>query len=171
MAMKLAWAAGCRVIITSSSDQKLEQVRTMAGEDQVLTINYKTTPDWDKEALRLNNGVGVDIVLENGGTSSTIKSLKAVKKGGIISQVGYLGKQDPAHLDGLISLLIDKTVNFRGINVGSRQDFEQMNKVIEASKLRFEDIIDRKFSFEQADKALEYLWSGQHVGKVVIEMP
>ena len=171
MALKLALAGGCRVFITSSSDDKLAQVREMAGGQGVVGINYMSTPDWDKEVLRLNNGVGVDIVLENGGTPSTLKSLRAVKKNGIVSQVGYLGKQDPSHLDGLISLLIDKAVNFRGINCGSRLDFERMNQVIDASKLGFEDIIDKRFSFEQAAEAIEYLWSGKHVGKVVVEIP
>lgn len=170
MAMKLALAAGCKIILTSSSDDKLAGILKTTKGWPISTINYKSTPDWEKEALRLNDGVGADIILENGGTPSTIQSLKAVKKGGIVSQVGYLGKQDPAHLDGLISLLIDKTVNFRGINVGSRQDFEQMNKFINASKIYFEDIIDRRFKFEETDKAFEYLWSGKHVGKIVIEL-
>ena len=58
----------------------------------------------------------------------------------------------------------------RGINVGSRHDFEQMNRVIEVNQLRFDTIIDRRFPFEQAGKALEYLWSGNHVGKIVIEL-
>ena len=101
---------------------------------------------------------------------TTLQSLRAIKKGGIISQVGYLGKQDSADLEGLIPLLIDKSVNFRGINVGSRQDFEQMNKAINATKLRFEDVIDRRFAFAEAAEAFEYLWEGKHVGKVVIEM-
>ena len=170
MAMKLALAAGCRVIVTSSSDEKLARILESTKGWPVSSINYKTTPAWEKEVLRLNNGIGADIILENGGTPSTIQSLHAVKKGGIVSQVGYLGKQDPAHLEGLISLLIDKTVNFRGINVGSRQDFEHMNKVIDASKIRFEDIIDRRYKFEGTEEAFAYLWSGKHVGKIVIEI-
>lgn len=170
MAMKLALAAGCKVIITSSSDEKLDRILGSTKGWPVSSINYKSTPAWEKEVLRLNGGVGADIILENGGTPSTIQSLHAAKKGGIVSQVGYLGKQDPAHLEGLISLLIDKAVNFRGINVGSRQDFEKMNKVIDASKMRFEDIIDRRYKFEETEKAFEYLWSGKHVGKIVIEI-
>ena len=169
MALKLAVAAGCKVIVTSSSDEKLARIKDMWKGGQVQTINYNSTSDWEKEILRLNNGVGADIILENGGTSSTIKSLQGVKKGGIVSQVGYLGEQDPKDLEGFIPLLIDKAVNLRGINVGSRVDFEQMNKVIEASELSFEDIIDRRYSFEQSPEAFEYLWSGKHVGKIVIE--
>jgi threonine dehydrogenase-like Zn-dependent dehydrogenase len=56
-----------------------------------------------------------------------------------------------------------------GINVGSRLDFEDMNRLISATGLRFEDVIDKRFGFERAAEAIEYLWSGKHVGKVVIE--
>jgi threonine dehydrogenase-like Zn-dependent dehydrogenase len=57
-----------------------------------------------------------------------------------------------------------------GINVGSKHDFEDMNALIAASNIRFEDIIDKTFGFAQAGEAIEYLWSGKHVGKVVIDL-
>lgn len=171
MALKLALAAGCKVIVTSSSDEKLAQLKQRFGQDRPLhTVNYKTTPAWAEEVVRINGGVGADILLENAGAAGTMQSLKAVKKGGIISQVGYLDDQNPKHLDGLIPLLIDKAVNFRGINVGSRLDFERMNELIAATGMRFEDVVDRKFSYDEAPDAFEYLWSGKHVGKVAMEM-
>ena len=171
MALKFSLAAGCKVIATSSSDQKLEQLKHTFGKDKPLqTINYKTNPNWEEEVPRLNNGVGADILLENAGAHGTIQSLKAVRKGGIISQVGYLGSQDSKHLEGLISLLIDKTVNFRGINCGSRLDFERMNELIAATEMRFDDVVDKKFGYDQAPEAFEYIWSGKHVGKIVIEI-
>ena len=58
----------------------------------------------------------------------------------------------------------------RGINIGSRHEFEMMNRAVSANSLRFEDVIDKTFKFEQAAEALEYLWSGQHVGKVIIQV-
>ncbi len=66
--------------------------------------------------------------------------------------------------------LADPQMIYRGINVVSRGDFEQMNKAITANGLRFLDVIDRTFKFEQAMEAFEYLWAGKHVGKVVIKM-
>ncbi|KAF2106186.1 putative alcohol dehydrogenase [Lophiotrema nucula] len=170
MALKFARAAGCKVILTSSSDEKLEHAKALYTEPAIATINYSTKPEWELEVLKLNGGVGVDIVLENGGTSSLLQSVKAAKKGGIVSQVGYLGKQSGAHIEGLVPLLIDKTVNLRGINVGTLHDFESLNGLVEATELRFEDVIDKRFGFEQAAEAIEYLWSGQHMGKVIIEL-
>lgn len=113
MAVKLATAAGCKVILTSSSDEKLEKVKDASKAGAIATINYAKTADWDVEAFKLNGGIGVDIVVENGGTASLLRSIKSTKKGGIVSQVGYLGKQNAADLDGLLPLLIDKTVALR----------------------------------------------------------
>lgn len=59
---------------------------------------------------------------------------------------------------------------YRGINVGSRLDFEDMNRFVSANLLRFEDIIDKRFTFDQAAEAFEHIWSGNHVGKIVIEI-
>ena len=79
----------------------------------ILTINYSKTPDWDEEVMKLTDGVGVDIVVENGGTGSLVKSLRCTRRGGVVSQVGYLSKQDPNDLQELIPTLIDRRVNLR----------------------------------------------------------
>lgn len=113
MALKLPLAAGYKVILTSSSDAKLEKVRDFSCIGPISTINYVTTPHWDVEAIRLNGGKGVDIVIENGGTSSLMKSVSATAKRGIVSQVGYLGEQNVKDLKGLLEKLIDRTVMLR----------------------------------------------------------
>ena len=113
MALKLSRAAGCKVIVTSSSDDKLRQVRECYSSPPLLTVNYRTNQAWHEEVVRLNGGVGVDIVVENGGTSSLCRSIQATRRGGTISQVGYLGKQDGKDLEGLLPLLIDRRVNLR----------------------------------------------------------
>lgn len=62
--LQFAKLHGARVIITSSSDEKLARAKALGADE---TINYKTYPEWDKEVLRLTGGKGVDIVLEVGG--------------------------------------------------------------------------------------------------------
>ncbi|KAF8858721.1 hypothetical protein BDZ45DRAFT_704638 [Acephala macrosclerotiorum] len=136
---------------------------------EVLTINYSTTLGWELKVLKLNSGIGVDIVLQNGGVSSLMKSVAATATEGIISKIGYLGKQDPKDLLGLVSALIRKAINLRGINVGSRLDFKALNRVVEANEMHFEDIIDRKFPFREAEEVFKYSKTQTHIGKVVIE--
>lgn len=112
-ALKLGRAAGLRVIVTSSSDKKLQQMKEKFVDPPILTVNYSQCPEWDQEVLRLTNGVGVDIVVENGGTGSLVKSLKCTRRGGVVSQVGYLSKQDPNDLREFIPTLIDRRINLR----------------------------------------------------------
>ena len=112
-ALKLARAAGLKVILSSSSDKKLQQMKEKYSNPPLLTVNYSTNQNWHEEVLKLTDGVGVDIVIENGGTGSIVKSLKCTRRGGIVSQVGYLGKQNPMDLAELVPTIIDRRVNLR----------------------------------------------------------
>ncbi len=160
-ALQFAKMAGARVIMTSSSDVKMERVRTM-GADAV--INYKTTPDWDKPVRQLTNGVGVDHVVEVGGAGTLALSSKSVRRGGHIALIGVLagrGEFDPR-------LMMLKSARLHGIFVGSREMFEEMNRAIALARLR--PVIDRVFEFGELQEALSYLASGAHFGKVCIRV-
>ncbi|KAH8425161.1 zinc-dependent alcohol dehydrogenase family protein [Aspergillus melleus] len=169
-ALKLARAAGLRVILTSSSDKKLQQMKEKYSNPPILTINYSQTPDWDQEALKLTGGIGVDIVVENGGTGSLVKSLKCTRRGGVVSQVGYLSKQDPNDLRELVPTIIDRRINLRGINAGSRYDMEDFCAALSADQTPLNDLIDKVFPFEQAEEAVEYVWQGKQIGKIVLRL-
>ena len=155
-------------------DDKLEKFRQMyETSTPTLTlqmINYAKNQIWHEEVLQVNGGIGVDLVLENGGTSSLVRRMKCTKRGGTVSQVGYLGKQNPEDLREMLSLLIDRKVNLRGINVGSKHDFEDLNAALAATAMRFCDTIDRKFSFWDAEAAIEHVWQAKQVGKIVLHM-
>ncbi|KAG5656651.1 hypothetical protein KAF25_010204, partial [Fusarium avenaceum] len=90
-ALKLARASSLRVILISSSDAKLEQIEKQFGKPEIQTVNYKTHSEWEKETLRLTNGIGVDLVIENGGSSPLVQSMECTRRGGIVSQVSCLG--------------------------------------------------------------------------------
>lgn len=159
-AVQFAKLVGARVIATSSSDEKLERVRQL-GVDEV--INYKTTPDWDKEVWQLTKGVGVDHVVEVGGAGTLNKSLRAVRFGGRVSLIGVL-----TGVSGEISTasILHKNIRIQGIYVGSREMFEDMNRAIELHQMK--PVIDRVFPFEQAREALTYMESGAHFGKICL---
>ncbi len=115
---------GARVIITSSSDEKLARARQLGASDG---INYKTVPDWDRRVLELTDGVGIDHVVEVGGAGTLEKSLRASRVGGTISLIGILsgigGQTSP------LPVLL-KSIRLQGIYVGSREMFEAMNRAI-----------------------------------------
>jgi NADPH:quinone reductase-like Zn-dependent oxidoreductase len=91
-ALLICLAAGITPIITSSSDDKLAGLQRLASPGkEVLTINYRKTPDWAEEALNLTQGKGVDVLINNVGATTMKQSFKALKRFGIISLVGFLG--------------------------------------------------------------------------------
>ncbi|KAI0673166.1 NAD-P-binding protein [Trametes maxima] len=161
--LQLAVASGATVIATSSSDRKLEIAKKLGA---AYTINYKTTPDWDLEALKITNGRGVDHILEVGGPGTITKSANAIRFGGVISVIGFVAGQ--ADVSELPLRILGKAAIVRGVIVGSRHQFEDLNRLISAVKLR--PVIDKVFSFEDVRKAYEYQDSQQHVGKVVVKV-
>ncbi|KAI1408019.1 hypothetical protein F5Y13DRAFT_173396 [Hypoxylon sp. FL1857] len=169
-ALKLARAAGLRVILTSSSDEKLQRMKAKYPSPPVLAVNYAKTQDWHQEVLKLTDGVGVDIVLENGGASSLVQSMQCTRRGGIISQVGYLGKQDHNVLAELVPLIIDRRVVLRGVNCGSKYDMEDFCAALSATQMQLDDIIDSTYPFSQAEEAIQCLWEGKVMGKIVLRL-
>ena len=159
-ALQFAQLLGARVIATSSSNEKLERVRQLGASDG---INYKETPDWDKKVKELTGGIGIDRVVEVGGAGTLTKSLRAVRIGGQLSLIGVLTGGS-----GEISTaaILMKNVRVQGINVGSREMFEAMNRAITLHKLR--PIVDRMFPFEEVPQALRYMESGAHFGKICV---
>jgi NADPH:quinone reductase-like Zn-dependent oxidoreductase len=158
-ALQFAKMHGARVIVTSSSDEKLARARALGADE---TINYKKTPDWDKEVMRLTNRVGVDHIVELGGAGTVAKSVNSVRVGGCIALIGVLasgGGFNPV-------ALIMKGVRMQGVFVGSRQMFEDMTRAIAVNSLK--PVIDKTFPFEQTREALKYMESGAHFAKIVI---
>ncbi|OSD00032.1 NAD-P-binding protein [Trametes coccinea BRFM310] len=161
--LQLAVASGATVIATSSSDEKLAIAKKLGA---AYTINYKKTPNWDEEVLKITNGRGVDHIVEVGGPGTIMKSVNCIRYGGTISVIGFVAGQ--ADVSELPVKVLAKAVIMRGILIGSRAQFEDMNRLIEAVKLR--PVIDKVFSFEELRKAYEYMESQQHVGKVVVKV-
>jgi len=158
-ALQFAKMHGARVIVTSSSDQKLAKAKDL-GADEI--INYKKIQDWEKEVLRLTNRIGVDHVVEVGGAGTLSKSLSSVRIGGHVVVIGVLAGAGDFDPRGVLM----KSVRLQGILVGSRQMFEEMNKAIQGNRLK--PVIDKTFAFREASEALRYMESGSHFGKIVI---
>lgn len=157
-ALQFAHAAGARVIVTSSSDEKLARAKELGAAEGV---NYRTHPDWEKEVWALTGKRGVDHVVEVGGAGTLPKSIAATRVGGAVHLIGVLtgGQIDPLPV-------MQKAIDLRGVFVGSREMFEAMNRAVAFH--RIQPVIDRVFPFEEAQAAYRHLESQAHLGKVVI---
>lgn len=162
-ALQLASAAGAKVLITSSSDDKLTRARTLGAAE---TVNYRTTPEWGAEVWKLTEKRGVDHVMEVGGPGTLGKSMNAVGPGGQIALIGVLTGFDAP--DASLFPLVARNARLDGIYVGSRTDFEQLNNFLTQHQIR--PIIDRAFEFAEAAEAFAHLRGAGHFGKIVIHL-
>lgn len=118
-ALLICNAAGIHTIITSSSDEKLEKARSLGKPGAVSTINYRTHPQWDEQALHLTNGRGVDVVIDSVGPTTIAQSLNALARRGTVSQVGFLGGFNMDKFPDLIGPVLKKSAVIRYVPVSS----------------------------------------------------
>ncbi|KAH3912839.1 hypothetical protein HBI56_091240 [Parastagonospora nodorum] len=167
MTLLICIAAGIKPIITSSSDDKLEKIKTI--DPAIRGINYKTA-DVATEVLKLTGGKGVDVILNNIGISSIPENLKVVRQNGSVALVGFLGGFSADYSPNVLSAIMIKACKLQGVMGGSRTDFEALNAFLGEKQVKMDPIIDRIFTFDEAPAAYEYLALGSHVGKVVIKV-
>ncbi|KAK1477411.1 zinc-binding dehydrogenase [Colletotrichum tamarilloi] len=165
--LQIAKASGATVIVTSSSDEKLEKAKALGAD---YTVNYRTTPNWDDKVNEFTEGEGANLILETGGAKTLRQSFEAIGFGGQIACIGYLsGKVDDVEDRTNVNLLaLKKTVTLKGIINGPRERFEEMIEFYEEKGIK--PVVDRVFQFKEADKAYNYLYSGGHFGKVVVKV-
>ncbi|MCW8953070.1 MAG: NAD(P)-dependent alcohol dehydrogenase [Rhodospirillales bacterium] len=164
-ALQFARMLGAETIVTSSSDEKLVRARELGADH---TVNYRTTPDWDRAVKTLIAGRGldgVDHVVEVGGAETLARSVRCVRVGGTISLIGVLsGAKGGFDLP----LILMRNVRVQGVTVGSREGHEAMVRAIDSHRLK--PVVDRVFAFEEFPAALDYLASGSHFGKVCVRI-
>lgn len=160
--LQLAKAAGARVIVTSKSAEKRARAQAMGAD---CTIDYQATAKWGEEAFAWTGGRGADVVVDVGGPGTFDQSVAALRYGGTMSILGVLtGVRGEVNTYGIFH----KGLTVRGVYVGSRRMFEDLNRALTAATIR--PIVDRVFPFADARAAYEYMWSGAHFGKVVIQL-
>lgn len=161
-ALQFAKAMGARVIVTSSSDEKIERAKKLGADD---AINYKATPNWEMEARKLTGGRGVDHVVEVGGADTFPRSITAARVGGHIAVIGILSGLTK---DVNVAAIFAQNLKISGITVGSRTQFEEMSRAIEQNGIH--PVIDKRFALEDAQEAFRLMQGASHFGKIVLNI-
>lgn len=161
-ALQFARLLGARVLGTSSSEEKLQRAQTHGLESGV---NYKRTQDWAAWVLEQTGGAGADLVVEVGGAGTLSQSLKAIRVGGVVAQIGVLSQSTEPFV---IFPILHKQVHLEGIYVGSRAHFEEMNRAFALHSMQ--PVVDQIFAFADFPRALRTIESGSHFGKLVIRV-
>ncbi|MCU0837777.1 MAG: NAD(P)-dependent alcohol dehydrogenase [Rhodospirillales bacterium] len=161
-AVQFAKLAGARVIVLSSTDEKLARARDLGADE---TINYRSTPGWDMAVKDLTGGEGCDHLVELGGADTLERSIRATRIGGTISLIGVLSGAAAAIA---LPLIVMRHLRLQGITVGSRDDFEAMARAIDRHQLR--PIVDRVFAFGQVPAAFAAFEAERPFGKLSIRI-
>lgn len=161
-ALQFAKNTGATVIVTSSSDAKLERAKAL-GADHV--INYREEPNWGAKAKEMTGSGGVDHVVEIGGPGTLTQSIAACKLGGHIALIGVLtgvsGEVPTAEI-------FKAQLKISGISVGNRRQQQDMIRALNGSVTR--PVIDQTFELEAISDAFRYLESQQHFGKICLSI-
>jgi NADPH:quinone reductase-like Zn-dependent oxidoreductase len=159
-ALQFARMMGCRVIATSSGEDKLERLGALGAHH---LINYRSEPKWGEKALALTGGRGVDLVVDVGGPGTIPQSVRALAFGGSISMIGvltgYAGEVPTAEL-------FQKNAAIKGITVGNRRHQLDMIAAVEANDLR--PVIDSSYPLEHLADAFRHQQSQRHFGKICV---
>lgn len=161
-ALQFARMMGCRVVATSSSEEKLARLGELGAE---VLINYREEANWGDRVLSATDGRGVDLVVEVGGSGTVAQSVRAVAFDGCISMIGVLtgfsGEVPTAEL-------FQKNARIKGITVGSQRHQADMLDAVEASGLR--PVIDSRYPLSSLAEAFRHQESQRHFGKICIEL-
>ena len=159
--LQLAKALGAAVILTSSSDEKLQRARALGADH---TLNYRSVPEWGAEVVALTGGRGVDHVLDLGGPGTLPQSITACRLGGQISLIGTLtgfAGQVPT------AAMMRRQIRLQGLIVGSRVQQQEMVRGLNATGIR--PVIDRRFALADLAAAFRHEESNRHFGKICLE--
>jgi NADPH:quinone reductase-like Zn-dependent oxidoreductase len=160
-ALQFAKMLGAFVVATSSTDEKLARL-TKLGADAV--VNYREDLNW-AETARAHAGGTFDLVVEVVGGDTLDAAVRIVRPGGMVALIGVLaGVKAPVTLP----LVVMRQIALQGVTCGSLEDFRDMLRAIEATKLR--PVISDVFPFSGAHEAFVAMRDGRHFGKIVIEV-
>jgi NADPH:quinone reductase-like Zn-dependent oxidoreductase len=156
--VQLAVQAGARVLVTSSSDAKIERAKELGAD---AGVNYATTEDWPAAVQELGS---VDLALDSVG-STWQQCLDSVRPGGRVVVFGGTGGTE---VTLQVRPFYFKQQSLHGTQLGSPRDFEALLRMLEDARWR--PVLDSVRPLAEAEAALARLESGQHFGKLVLSI-
>jgi NADPH:quinone reductase-like Zn-dependent oxidoreductase len=150
------------VIVTSSSDKKLEKARKLGAD---YRINYNTTHDIADAIKELTSGRGVDIVIDAIGTATWEIDLSVVRRGG---KIVICGITTGAMAQTNLQRIYWNQLNILGSTMGSDEDFRQMLKTVNHTQLK--PVVDSVYPLEDVSKAMAKMERGEQFGKIVLNI-
>jgi NADPH:quinone reductase-like Zn-dependent oxidoreductase len=162
--LQLAKARGATIVLTSSSDEKLETGRAL-GADHL--VNYRTNPEWERVVRELTGGEGADLVVDLGGTETLARSVKATRSDGHVAIVGVLSGFGMAQFP--VSDAMVRQIRLFGVSVGSVEMLGDLARATTATGLR--PHVSHTFDWTGIDDAKQLQQEQRHTGKITLTIP
>ncbi|MEW6355430.1 MAG: zinc-binding dehydrogenase [Planctomycetota bacterium] len=162
-ALQLAKLAGGEVIVTSSSDEKLQRAKELGAD---YTINYIKTPDLADAAREITSGRGVDIAFDTVGAATWPIDIEAVGRGG---RIVLCGVTSGAKAETNLQAVYWNHITILGSTMGSHGEFHQLMQTVNTTKLK--PIIDSVYPLADAKKAMARMEASEQFGKIVLQIP
>ena len=159
--LQLAKLAGARVIVTSSTEAKLQRALALGADE---TIDYGRDEVVDA-VMQFTRGRGVDVVIDNVGEATWPASMRCVRRGG---RVVTCGATSGAHPSADLQRLFIRQIQVFGSTLGTQDEFRALLAVAGSGDVS--PVIDRVFDFGAAADALELLDKGGQCGKLVLQV-
>ncbi len=170
-AIQLGRAFGHTVFATAGTDEKCAACRDLGAE---IAINHRIT-DFVAAVKEATGGKGADVILDMVGGDYIQRNIKAAAVDGRIAQIAFL-RGSKAEID-LMPLML-KRLTLTGSTMRS-QPPARKEQYIDALTTSvwplFEDrrvapVIDSTFPLEEAAQAHARMETGNHIGKIVLEV-
>ena len=159
--IQVAKYLGARVVVIGSSPEKLKEAESLGAD---ILIDRSKEVDWAKAAFVATEKRGVDVVVDNVGTTFPL-SLRALRKGGRLLTVGNSGAPR-FEIDN--RYIFAKHLSIIGSTMGTLTDFAEVMDLVVAGKLK--PVLDKTFPLKEAAAAQERLWRGENFGKITLDI-
>jgi NADPH:quinone reductase-like Zn-dependent oxidoreductase len=159
---QIAKLTGANVIVVGSGPGKLALAASL-GADEL--IDRSEDENWSRSVYKLTNKRGVDVVVDNVGTTY-YHSFRAAKKGGRILTVGNTGGPK-FEIDN--RYIFGKHLKLIGSTMGTLRDFDTVMDLVFEGRLKA--VVDKTFPLVEAAKAQERLQTGEQLGKITLDIP
>ncbi|HRQ24701.1 MAG TPA: zinc-binding dehydrogenase [Anaerolineales bacterium] len=160
--IQIAKYLGARVVVIGSNSKKLEGAEALGAD---ILIDRSKNEDWSKAVFLATDKRGVDVVVDNVGTTFPL-SLRTLRKGGRLLTVGNSGA---ARFEIDNRYIFAKHLSILGSTMSTLAEFAEVMDLITAGKLK--PIIDKTFPLQDAAQAQERLWRGENFGKITLDIP
>jgi NADPH:quinone reductase-like Zn-dependent oxidoreductase len=159
--VQIAKYIGAQVIVVGSNAKKLERAESIGAD---ILIDRSKDEDWSKAAFIATNKRGVDVVIDNVGTTF-MQSLRALRKGGRLLTVGN-SAGPKIEIDN--RYMFAKHLSIIGSTMGTLEDFKEVMDLIVAGKLQ--PVLDTTYPLREAALAQERLWKNENFGKITLDI-